>query len=157
MRKILTSTTVLLLTSCGFFEPTIKFGAKFVDDDYVIDEYLVLYQLAQHPSLEGDYYLVRDKCELALFRNRTKEKLLVTNHWVADDGDHFALIYSDDSVEEYVVLFDRAQAMHYYALEEEQYTREVFKNTNESLIKIAKISPLPPPDENLVPAEIYGL
>lgn len=129
-------------------------GARKVDAEYTVEKFFVEYDPIDHQLLKGKFYLISEDCQLALYQQRNDEqRMVITNHWEDTDGDHFAVLYQDHSMKEFIVLHDRSQPVAVFRYPSGSY----YLNQNDGAMKPVLHSSRPPSTMRLIPNRIFGL
>lgn len=143
----------LLFISCNH-DREILSGARKVDADYTVENFFVEYDPINHQLLKGKFYLISEDCELSLYQERDDEqRIVITNHWVESDGDHFAVLYQDHSMKEFIVLHDRSQPVAVFRYRTGSY----YLDENDGVMKPVLHSTRPLSTMRLIPNRIFGL
>jgi len=129
-------------------------GARTVDEDYAVEKFLVEYASIDHRLLKGKFFLITEDCKLSLYQERDDgQRIVITNHWVESDGDHFAVRYQDRSMKEFIVLQDRSQPVAVYRYGSGSYDLD----ENDGAVKPVLRAARPAPKMRLIPNRIFGL
>ena len=155
INKLLLIIPALLLSfnSCRHHREILS-GAHTVDADYAVEEFLVEYDPIDYRLLKGNFFLITENCKLALYQERDDgQRIVITNHWADSDGDHFAVLYQDRSMKEFIVLHDRSQPVAVYLYSAGSYDLD----ENNGVMKPVLRSVRSGSNMRLIPNRIFGL